>query len=251
VIPSSTSLVARDLQDLLASFPSAVAEEFAQIAVVRRWCDGDVVYRGGAVVPSVALLLEGRLRLAATSQEGDEVLFRWFIRGEFIGMASALGDLPFAVDALAVGDCCTAHFERAQFLRILRSNAEAALTAARQISQSAFDMTQLVIARSEPTLTARVYAVLLRLARHNATIRSSGEVALAVSQNDLALAVSASRARVNIELHKLATMGRLRLGYKHIIMLDLVRAPGECRAECADPDQPVSSASRNVRHRSP
>jgi CRP/FNR family cyclic AMP-dependent transcriptional regulator len=241
-------LVARDLQDLLASFPSAVAEEFAQIAVVRRWSDGDVVYRGGAVVPSVALLLEGRLRFAATSQEGDEVLFRWFIRGEFIGMASALGDLPFAVDALAVGDCCTAHFERLQFLRILQSNAEAALTAARQISQSAFDMTQLVIARSEPTLTARVYAVLLRLARHNATVRSSGEVALAVSQNDLALAVSASRARVNIELHKLATMGRLRLGYKHIIMLNLARAPGEFRAECADPDQPVSSASRNVRH---
>lgn len=173
------------------------------------------------------MLLKGRLRLAATTSEGEEVLFRWFIRGEFVGMASAIGELPFLVDALAVGECATAHFERAHFLRILKSDAEAVMVAARQISQSAFDMTQLVIARSESTLTARVYSVLLRLARHNATIRPTGEATLAVSQNDLALAVGASRARVNIELHKLETLGRIRLGYKHIVMLDLHGEPTE------------------------
>jgi CRP/FNR family cyclic AMP-dependent transcriptional regulator len=218
-------MAARELQDLLAGFPPAVAAELSRIAVVRTWNDGEVVLHGGAVVPSVAMLLEGRLRLAATTLEGEEVLFRWFMRGEFVGVASAVGELPFLVDALAVGSCRTAHFERTQLLRILKSDAEAAMVIARQISQSAFDMTRLVIARSEPTLTARVYEVLLRIARHNATVRSSGDISLDVSQNDLALAVGASRARVNIELHKLETMGRIRLGYKHIVMLDMRGEP--------------------------
>jgi CRP-like cAMP-binding protein len=212
------------VQDLLSDLPPITAAGFAEMAVLRSWEDGQVVLHGGSIVPSVSLILQGRLRLAATTAEGEEVLFRWFVRGEFVGMASAVGGLPFLVDAVAVGDCRTAQFERDRLLRVLKSEPEAMMQFAQQISQSAYDMTRLVIARSEPTLTARVYAVLLRLTKHNATVRPSGEVTLAVSQNDLALAVGASRARVNIELHRLEALGRIRLGYKHIVMLD-VRDP--------------------------
>jgi CRP-like cAMP-binding protein len=141
------------------------------------------------------------------------------------GCDSAVGDLPLSVDALALGECRTEHFERVQFLKIVRSDPESAMLIARQISQSALEMTRLVIARSEPTLTARVYAVLQRLANHNAIVRSTGEITLAVSQHDLALAVGASRARVNIELQKLEAMRHIRLGYKHIVMLDMHEHP--------------------------
>jgi CRP/FNR family transcriptional regulator, cyclic AMP receptor protein len=172
-------------------------------------------------------VLDGRLRLTASSLEGEEILFRWFMPGEFVGLSSAVGNLPFLVDARAVGDCRTANIGRSAFLQVLAGDAEAALSVARQVSQFAHAMTQLVIARSEHTLTARVYSVLQRLAKHNATERTNGEIALHFSQNDIAMAVGASRARVNLELHKLETMGRIHLRYKHIILLDAGRATGE------------------------
>lgn len=215
-----------DLASAFAPFPERVAAELARLASIRHWKDGDMVLLDGKVVDKVVVLLDGKLRLAATSLEGDEILFRWFTPGEFVGLASALGELPFLVDARAVGDCRTAHIARAAFLKVLETDAEAALQVARQVSRFAYDMTRLVIARSEHTLTERVYSVLQRLARHNATRRPSGEVALHLSQNDIALAVGASRARVNIELRKLESKGRIQLRYKHIILLDTAPVSG-------------------------
>ena len=101
---ASPSSATRELQGLLKGFPIPVAEELVRLAVLRHWRDGDVVLRGGTVVPGVAMLISGRLRLAATTLEGEEVLVRWFTPGEFVGVASAIGDHPFLVDAIAVGD---------------------------------------------------------------------------------------------------------------------------------------------------
>ena len=216
-----------DLRSAFSQFPERAAAELARLARVRHWHDGEVVLHGGSVVDSVVVVLDGRLRLTASSLEGEEILFRWFMPGEFVGLSSAVGNLPFLVDARAVGDCRTANIGRSAFLQVLAGDAEAALSVARQVSQFAHAMTQLVIARSEHTLTARVYSVLQRLAKHNATERTNGEIALHFSQNDIAMAVGASRARVNLELHTLETMGRIHLRYKHIILLDAGRATGE------------------------
>ena len=201
------------------------ADLLRPIARPRRWRDGAVVLRGGDVPDAALLIVSGRLRLSGTSAAGEEVLFRWFEPNEFVGLASVVGDLPFAVDAVANGDCETLHFERLRLLALLREDAEAALLIARLISRYAWDVTHLVIAQTGQGLTARVLSVLNRLADHSSVAQGHAEGRmLKISQGDIASAVGASRQRVNIELHKLEAMGRIRLGYRHLVLLE--RAPG-------------------------
>ena len=203
----------------LAVFGPPAADALRRIGVRRRWPAGTTVIRAGAVVPAVILVLQGRLRFAAASAEGTEVLFRWFARGELLGLASALGNVPFSVDAVAAEDAETLHFERERFLGVLRADADAALAAARITSRYAWEMTHLVTALASQSLASRVLAVVRRLAEHGGAGTPDG-LMLHVSQDDIAKAVGASRQRVNLELHRLERMGHLRLGYRHVVVLD-------------------------------
>jgi CRP-like cAMP-binding protein len=205
---------------VLKGFSAETRQRLQRLANIRKWREGEVVLRGGAVAAAVCVVLEGRLRLAGISTEGDELLFRWFLPGEYVGLSSAIGDVPFLIDAVASGDCRCAHFESAQFKQILAADGAAAMLVASQVSRLAHDMTRLVIAHAEHSLAARVMAVLLRLAMHNSTRGPLGQRILPLSQSDIAKAVGASRQRVSIELSKLEKEGRIRLGYGHIILVD-------------------------------
>lgn len=199
-------------------FAAATAAALRQIAVRRRWRAGDVVMRGGERVPAVLLVTAGRLRLAATSIDGQEVLFRWIARGEFVGLAALMADEPFAVDAVAAEDGEALHFEAARFAALLRSDAEAALVVARIIARHAHALTDLVLALAAHSLTSRVLVVVRRLAAQSGHRVGDG-VVLEVSQKDVAMAVGASRQRVSLELRRLEQAGVLRLGYKHIVVV--------------------------------
>lgn len=218
--PLSFAPPARTSSDVFAQFPPSVAEGLRRIATVRSWDDGETVVQGGVIPRSVLLIQSGRLRFAGTSREGDEVLFRWFVPGEFVALASVLGNFPFAVDAIAVGRCEAMYFERSQLLDFLRSDAEAALLMAGLISLRANELTHLVIALAGRSLISRVYSTLRRLALHSGVRDRDGGTVLTASQQDIASAVGASRQRVNIELRRLEVMGRIQLGYGHIVVTD-------------------------------
>lgn len=209
-----------ELREVLAPFSPETQHRLQQLANIRQWRGGHVVLQAGAIVGSVLVVLEGRLRVTAITSEGEEVFFRWFTPGEYAGVGSALGGVPFVPDATAACDLRCAQFERSQFLQILASDGAAALLMAQHISRYAHEMTRLVIAKTESKLTGRVFAVLVRLARHNSAAGPRGEMILLLAQSELARAVGASRQRVNIELSKLERAGCIRLGYKHVVLLD-------------------------------
>lgn len=211
-----------DLRHVFAPFCVETRERLIRIGVVRHWRAGDVVLRGGGVASSVIVILQGQIRLSGSSTGGDERFFRMFRPGEYVGLVSAVGEVPFVLDAVAAEDCSLAHFNREQFLQVLAADGAAALLIARQVSRLAYAMTQVAIGQSESTLYGRVLAVLLHLAQYNASPRGDGQLVLQLSQTDIAKAVGASRQRVNIELRKLDRAGRIRLGYRHLVLLDPV-----------------------------
>lgn len=203
----------------LAQFPPATSAALRRMGVLRHWQDGDVVLRAGTVAASALMLVQGRLRFAATSQEGHEVLFRWFVPGEFVGLASILGHVPLPAEAIAAGQCEAIHFDADQLLEHLRGDAGGSLFLAGMISRFASEIANLVVTLTAGTLEERIWSVLARLASHEATKGTTEGTKLMVSHQDLAFAVGASRQRVNIELHKLELSGRIRLGYRHLVIL--------------------------------
>lgn len=200
-------------------FPDGVAAELRRRAVHRCWSDGTVVLPRGHVVPWVMTLVRGRLRMAATFEDGHEVFFRWHVPGEMVGLISGVGDLPLPVDAVAFDDCETLHLEREALLQMMLDDGQVALAVARIVARHAYDVVDLVKVRHEPTLNARVLGVLRHLALVNGRPHGPAAWSLAVSQHDVASAVGASRQRVNAELRALEDAGHIQLGYRRVIVV--------------------------------
>jgi CRP/FNR family cyclic AMP-dependent transcriptional regulator len=203
----------------LAQFPRDTAAALRRMGRLNHWNDGDVVLRAGTPAASALMIVQGRLRLATASAEGKEVLFRWFTPGEFVGLVSILGHMPVPVEAVAVGHCETIHFEAEELLRHLRTDAAGALSFAGLISRFTAEITNLFVTHTAGTLEERILAVLARLALHEGVSPSQQDVRLKASHQDIAAAVGASRQRVSLELQKLAASGRIRLGYRHLVLL--------------------------------
>lgn len=200
----------------LKAFPPEVAAALAVRGVRRAWVDGTTVLPHGHVVPWVQVVLRGRLRVTSPAEPGHEVFFRWQQPGEIVGLASAVSGRPLPVDIVAFDDCVTLQVERDALLELLRSDVRVAMAAAQLLAGYAYDLIELVNVRTEATLTHRVLGVLRHLAVLNGQPEGPGTWSLAISQQDIAAAVGASRQRVNAELRALEREGLIELGYRRL-----------------------------------
>lgn len=200
-------------------FPSEVASALSRLAVHRCWSNGSIVLPAGRVVPFVLTLVRGRLRMAATLDDGRDVFFRWHVAGEPAGLISAVSDLPLPVDAVAFDDCETLQVDREVLLDMMRADGHVALAVARLLAKHTYDTVNLVRMRTESNLNARVLGVLRHLAVVNGSPQGPAARLLSVSQRDIAGAVGASRQRVNAELRALEQAGHIQLGYNRILVI--------------------------------
>ena len=205
--------------EAFAMFPPEVARTLARVAVHRCWSNGSIVLPVGRVVPFVLTLVHGRLRMAATLDDGRDVFFRWHVPGEPAGLISAVSDLPLPVDAVAFDDCETLEVDREILLEMMRADGDVALAVARLLAKHTYDTVNLVRMRTESNLNARVLGVLRHLAVVNGLPHGPGAWSLSVSQRDIAGAVGASRQRVNAELRALEQAGHIQLGYNRILVI--------------------------------
>jgi len=211
-------------------FPPEVAFVLRQTAVHRCWQEGEVVLPADRVVPWILTVVQGKLRMAATLEDGNEVFFRWHGPGEMAGMISAISDLPLPVDAVAHGHCETLHVDRERLLDMMLRDGGVALAVARLNARHTYDTVNLVRMSHEASLNARVLGVLRHLAMVNGTREAPGAMSVPVSQRDIAAALGASRQRVNMELKALERAGHIRLGYNRIILFEPVAAGRHERA---------------------
>jgi len=211
-------------------FPPEVARALRERAVHRCWRDGEVVLPSDRVVPWILTVVQGKLRMAATLEDGREVFFRWHGPGEMAGMISAISDLPLPVDAVAYERCETLHVPREVLLEMMLGDGRVALAVARLNARHTYDTVNLLRMNHEASLQARVLGVLRHLAVVNGTRQAPGAMSLPVSQRDIAAALGASRQRVNAELKALEQAGHIRQGYNHVILLEPVAAPGPARS---------------------
>lgn len=209
---------ARYAVDLMAELPARSARRLREIGIRRCYRDNQTLQQRGDAARHALVLLSGRLRSVAYTAGGTEQLTRWLEPGEFSGFSSVLGDAPVPVDLVAVGDVEVLIVPRGPLLEFLGSDAAASLVVARALSLRINELLDIIFIRAEDALGARVLSTLRRIAADNGVPRENRTM-LRISQGDLALAVGASRQRVNAELRKLQAEGKVRLGYRWMEVL--------------------------------
>lgn len=219
-IPSSGPRPAHSpvLVAMASALQAATVQSLRRAGTVRTWHAGQMVMSRGQPTTEAQLLLSGRLRVSVSTPEGDEQLLRWLIPGEISGLSSVLAHSNYPSDLLATETSEVLHIERHRLVQLIESDPAVALDLLRVLGLRVNQLIDAIADRSVHSLEQRVQAALERFATFNGEPVAEG-LLLKVSQDDIAHAAGASRQRVNIQLRQMQAEGRIRLGYRQVLML--------------------------------
>jgi CRP-like cAMP-binding protein len=175
-----------------------------------------VLHYEGKLTSAVYFIVSGHIKCTSTASDGRELLLCEFGAGDFFGLVEALNGGPAVATAVATETSSLRYVRNDLFRSLVASDAELALTLVRVLAhrlQSAYERnTDLAY---EP-IERRVMRTLSRLA-----CMCDGAIVVdrALSINELASMVAASRTRVSLAVQELIRRGRLsRIKGKFVLL---------------------------------
>lgn len=206
---------------LIAHFvlDDAMVRTLMPVGIRRQWRSSQVLASYGQRMDHVSLCLSGQHKVLLNSVDGQSHFLRLITAGELFGVPSALAGTPFPTDIVCEEAGETLEIPRLTLLHMLRQEPELALGVIKSLATRVTEMFDVMEADLLPSLRARVYQRLQRLAQFNGRPDRMGHIELPLTQQDIAQSLNASRPRVQQELKRLEREGLIRLGYRRITLL--------------------------------
>lgn len=207
---------------LLASLPGDAAAELRALGT-RRVCEsGRVLLREGELSTHVYLLLDGIVKVTATTPEGGFALLAIRAAGDLVGELAGLDGQPRSATVTAAGRLTARVISEPVFNDFLGRHATAAVAVSRSMAGKLRWATRRRVDFSGCEVRVRLARVLVELA---ATYGERGEtgirVAVSLTQPELAALVGAAEPTVHLALAGFRRAGVIRTGYRSVEVLDL------------------------------
>ncbi|MDQ1592245.1 MAG: family transcriptional regulator, cyclic receptor protein [Pyrinomonadaceae bacterium] len=164
------------------------------------YAKGARIFVEGQEARGVYLLCAGRVKLSTSSGDARVLITQIVEPGEMLGLGAALSGEPYEVTAETLEPSEITFVRRAQFLRLLSENRDAALRAARQMSRNyraAFEQVRLL--GLSQTAAAKLARFLLAEARaHEGHENGAGcsRMKLTLTHEEIGQRIGASRETV-------------------------------------------------------
>ncbi len=173
---------------------------------------------------TVYFLTSGRARSVVHSAAGMMVGFGDIVAGQMFGEVQAIDGQPRALAVEAVTPCTVASMSAGAFLDLVRIEPEFALSVLEQIARNIRALTARVFEFSTMSVTSRLHAELLRLARANGEQTPSGiRLRVTPTHAEFAARISTHREAVTRELNRLQKEGLLAKEQRAIVIPDVDR----------------------------
>lgn len=184
----------------------------------------EVLFREGDEGDRVYVVIDGKIKLGRTSQDGRENLLAILGPGQMFGELSLFDPGPRSATATAVTDTTLLGLGHANLLPWLTGRPEVSrgllLQLASRLRRSNDTLADLVFS----DVPGRVAKILLELSvRFGAPADEGIRVAHDLTQEELAQLVGASRETVNKALADFASRGWIRLEQRSVVLLDVER----------------------------
>jgi CRP-like cAMP-binding protein len=187
-------------------------------------------YAGGSQVLShhdksndVFFILGGRLQVKNYSRSGREFIYSEIGAGQLFGEFSAIDGLPRSAAVEAIDDSLVAHMKAADFLALLKSDFDLTLRLLRLLTAKSRGLSDRMFELIALTARDRLCGELARLAAEGTKEGTSILIRPAPTHYEFAARIGSHREAVTRELNQLAARGLLRLGRRHIVILDAAR----------------------------
>lgn len=205
---------------LFAGVPAPELDQVAAQSAERRFALGETLVRRDDPGTSMMILVQGRLRVGATSAEGRELTLGLLGPGSVLGDMSVLDGKPRSADVIAISPGLVLVLERSVVLPFLRARPELLL----RLLQILCDRLRRADAALEDlalaSLAVRLARTLLLLAAEHGAAGPGGMlIRLSLSQGDLATLVGATREGVNRQLRRWREEGVVGEQGGHLVLV--------------------------------
>jgi len=117
------------------SLPPEQIAAFDAIKITTSFSKGATLFIEGQPSTGIHMVCQGRFKLSTNSRNGKALILRISEPGELLGLSAALSDSPHEATAEAIEPCQVNFVRRNDFIRFIKTNAEAAFSAIEQLNQ--------------------------------------------------------------------------------------------------------------------
>lgn len=210
--------------DLFERLSDAEAERLNRRALVRHFRKKSTIYAPSEAGQTVLVLASGRVKVFDLTPEGRETIMAFVEQGELFGELAALDGEPRREFAEAATDCDVLAIPRDDFLNLLESRADLALSVTKLVGlrrqRIETRLRNILFLPSRP----RLIRVLVELVEtHGEHTGTRHEIRFPLSHQDLAGLIGVSRETVTLTLGQLQCDGLIAIERRRVVILDLPR----------------------------
>ncbi len=207
---------------LFAGLDDATLARVAALARVRRLDDGAVLFQKGDEGDALYGVLEGKIRITASSPGGREVVLNILEPGEVFGEIALLDGLPRTADAAALGATRLLTIRRGDFVALMEAVPLLSIHLLGLLCQRLRAMSERIEDAAFLPLPARLAKRLLMLERNYGETLADGSrrIAMAISQSELGQLLGTSRESINKHLQSWRREGWIALERRHVVIRD-------------------------------
>ena len=205
---------------LFASLKPDRLNELAGKLKPRSYRRGETIFHQDDPAATIHVIKNGQVKINTTSPEGGEIILAILADGDFFGELSLLDEGPRSANAIAMEATQTLTLQHGDFLEAMSKHPEMVKSVMSYLASRLRHADQRMEDAVFLDLPARLAKRLLELAQKRGVRTDNGiEIALRLTQQDLAAAVGVTRIAINRQLGKLQDMGLLSIEGQRIIIV--------------------------------
>ncbi|MFM9904313.1 MAG: Crp/Fnr family transcriptional regulator [Pyrinomonadaceae bacterium] len=125
-----------DRKGLFCELSTAYPDDFESLTVTKAYPKGTILFVEGQPSNGVFMLCQGKVKLSTSSQGGKVIILEIANSGDVLGLSAAITGDEHETTAEVLELCQVNFLKTSDLLRLLKSNPEASLNAARQLSRN-------------------------------------------------------------------------------------------------------------------
>ena len=205
-------------------------------AVMQTFRRREIIYFPTEPGERVLLLARGRVKIKAVTPDGKETIFAFIDEGEMFGELALVDSAPRNEYAEAIEDAQVIAIPREDMLWLMGQRPDVALHVTKLLGFRRRRIENRLVNILFRTNRERIVALLLELLQSHGRPTATGwEIHLQLSHQELANLIGATRETVTLTLGQLQKEGLVRIGWRHIAVLDRDRLAAAASAR-VDPD---------------
>ena len=202
--------------------PKPDMEAFQKIKFTLAYPPGSILFTEGQPCRGIYILCRGRVKLSASSSQGQTIIFKVARPGEVLGLNAAVSGTPHEATS-ETGQACQLNFiKRDDFMKFLAQHNEASMQAAIHLShecQQAYQQLRSFVMRSAPQRIARL---MLDWSHEDAGTASGRKIKVALTHEEIGQIIGMSRETVT---RTLADFRKRRIAELHGSTLKIENTP--------------------------